>query len=89
MARAKQEMQKHVPPPLAQRGGSRRNDALLRVFLPLPIKRQISYIEHVLMDPFGGLVTDAMTRNERYQCYAIIFLVQTIVISFTVFRTLI
>ena len=41
------------------------------------------------MDPFGGLVTGAMTRNERYQCYAIIFLVQTIVISFTVFRTLI
>jgi hypothetical protein len=39
---------------------------------------------------FAGLVTSAITRNERYhQCYAILFLVQTIIISFTLFRTLI
>ena len=38
---------------------------------------------------FAGLVTAAVTRNERYhQWYAIIFLLQTIVISFTLFRTL-
>ena len=37
---------------------------------------------------FAGLVTAAITRNERYQCYAIIFLVQTTAISFTLFRTL-
>ncbi|PYM02387.1 MAG: hypothetical protein DMF19_03265 [Verrucomicrobia bacterium] len=54
MARAKQDMQKHVLPPLAQRGGSRRRGALLRVLFLLPIKHQTSYIEHVLMDPFGG-----------------------------------
>ena len=39
--------------------------------------------------PSEDLATGAMTRNERYQYDAIIFLVQTIVISFTVFRTLI
>ena len=39
---------------------------------------------------FAGLATAAMTRNERYhQCYALIFLVQTVVISFTLFHTLI
>jgi hypothetical protein len=39
---------------------------------------------------FAGLVTGAITRSERYhECYAIIFLVQTTVISFTVFRILI
>jgi hypothetical protein len=39
---------------------------------------------------FAGLATAAITRNERYhQCYAIIFLVQTTVISYTLFRTLI
>ena len=39
---------------------------------------------------FTGLATAAMTRNERYhQCYALIFLVQTVVISFTLFHTLI
>jgi hypothetical protein len=35
---------------------------------------------------FAGLVTAAITRNERYhQFYAIFFLVQTIVISFAIF----
>jgi hypothetical protein len=39
---------------------------------------------------FAGLVTAAITRNERYhQFYAIFFLVQTIVISFAIFHTLI
>ncbi len=38
----------------------------------------------------GGLVTAAITRNERYhQFYAIFFFVQTIVISFAIFHTLI
>ena len=37
----------------------------------------------------AGLVTAAITRNERYhEWYAIIFLLQTIAISFTIFRTL-
>jgi hypothetical protein len=35
---------------------------------------------------FAGLVTAAITRNERYhQFYAIFFLVQTLVISFAIF----
>ena len=39
---------------------------------------------------FAGLVTAAITRNERYhRCYAIFFLMQTNLISFTLFRTLI
>lgn len=39
---------------------------------------------------FAGLTTAAITRNERYhQVFAIFFLGQTIVISFTIFHTLI
>ena len=39
---------------------------------------------------FTGLTIAAWTRNERYhQFYAIFFLIQTIINSFTVFRTLI
>jgi hypothetical protein len=39
---------------------------------------------------FAGLTTAAITRNERYhQFYAIFFLVQTIVISFVIFHTLV
>jgi len=39
---------------------------------------------------FAGLVTAAITRNERYhQFFAIYFLIHTIVISFTIFHTLI
>ena len=38
---------------------------------------------------FAGLVTAAITRNERYhQFYAIFFLFQTAIISFTIFHTL-
>jgi hypothetical protein len=38
---------------------------------------------------FAGLVTAAITRNERYhQFYAVFFLVQTIVISFLIFQVL-
>jgi hypothetical protein len=38
---------------------------------------------------FVGLITAAITRNERYhEFYAIFFLVQTIVISLVLFRTL-
>jgi hypothetical protein len=39
---------------------------------------------------FIGLVTAAITQNERYhQFYAVFFLVQTIVISFVLFQTLV
>jgi hypothetical protein len=39
---------------------------------------------------FAGLVTAAVTRNEWFhQFYAVVFLIQTAVISFAVFRTLI
>ena len=39
---------------------------------------------------FSGMVTAAITQNERYhQFYAIFFLVQTIVISFILFQTLV
>ena len=38
---------------------------------------------------FVGVVTAAITRNERYhQFYAVFFLAHTIVISFTLFLTL-
>ena len=39
---------------------------------------------------FAGLMTAAITRNQRYhEFYAIFFLLQTIVISFLIFQTLI
>jgi hypothetical protein len=39
---------------------------------------------------FAGLTTAAITRNERYhEFYAVFFLVQTIVISFLIFQTLV
>jgi hypothetical protein len=39
---------------------------------------------------FAGLLTAALTRNERYhEFFAIFFLIQTIVISFTIFHTLV
>jgi hypothetical protein len=39
---------------------------------------------------FAGLITAAITRNERYhQFYAVFFLVQTIVNSFLLFQTLV
>jgi hypothetical protein len=39
---------------------------------------------------FGGLVTAAITRNERYhEFYAVFFLLQTIVMSFLIFQTLV
>ena len=38
---------------------------------------------------FAGLMTAAITRNQRYhEFYAIFFLLQTIVISFLIFQTL-
>jgi hypothetical protein len=55
MARAKQDMWKHVPPPSAQRAEPRRRDGFLRILFPLSIKHQISYIKHILMDPFSYL----------------------------------
>jgi hypothetical protein len=40
--------------------------------------------------PCAGLVTAAISRNERYhEFYAVFFLVQTIVISFLIFPTLV
>ncbi len=39
---------------------------------------------------FAGLTTAAITRNERYhEFYAVFFLVQTIVMSFLIFQTLV
>src|SRR5207237_3969153 len=39
---------------------------------------------------FAGLLTAAITRNERYhEFYAVFFLVQTIAISFLIFQTLV
>ena len=39
---------------------------------------------------FAGLLTAAITRNERYhQFYAVFFLIRTIVISFAIFHTLV
>jgi hypothetical protein len=39
---------------------------------------------------FAGMLTAAITRNERYhQFYAIFFLAQTVVISFLIFQTLV
>ena len=39
---------------------------------------------------FTGLITAAITRNERYhEFYAVFFLAQTIVISFLIFQTLV
>jgi hypothetical protein len=38
----------------------------------------------------AGLITAAITRNERYhQLYAIFFFIQTIIISFVIFHTLV
>jgi len=39
---------------------------------------------------FAGMVTAAITRNERYhEFYAVFFLAQTVVISFLIFQTLV
>jgi hypothetical protein len=39
---------------------------------------------------FAGMMTAAITRNERYhEFYAIFFLAQTVVISFLIFQTLV
>jgi hypothetical protein len=39
---------------------------------------------------FAGMVTAAITRNERYhELYAVFFLVQTVVISFILFQVLV
>jgi len=39
---------------------------------------------------FAGLVTAAITRNERYhEFYAVFFLIQTVVMSFVIFHTLV
>jgi len=47
-----------------------------------------SFISSVLY--FAGLLTAAITRNERYhQFFAVFFLIQTIVISFAIFHTLV
>src|SRR6266566_295975 len=75
MARAKQDMRKHVPPPLAHCAETRRRDALLRVLFPLPILRsnlihqtcphgclQLSFRPHFDHSGFGN---DAGPRRRR------------------------
>jgi len=39
---------------------------------------------------FAGLMTASMTRNQRYhEFYAVFFLIQTTIVSFLIFQTLI
>ena len=39
---------------------------------------------------FGGLITAAITSNERYhELYAVFFLIQTTIVSFLIFQTLV
>ncbi len=48
----------------------------------------IYFVSSVLY--FAGLITAAITRNERYhEFYAVFFLVQTTVVSFLIFQTLV
>ena len=47
----------------------------------------IYFVSSVLY--FGGLITAAVTRSERYhEFYAVFFLIQTTVVSFLIFQTL-
>jgi len=63
-------------------------DTLLKGIPHLVALGPLYFISSILF--FAGLVTAAITRNERYhRWYAILFLVKTTLISFTLFRTLI
>jgi hypothetical protein len=63
-------------------------DTLLKGIPHLVALGPLYFISSILF--FAGLVIAAITRNERYhQWYAIFFLAQTTLISFTLFRTLI
>jgi len=62
-------------------------DTLLKGISHLVALGPLYFISSILF--FAGLVIAAITRNERYQCYAIFFLAQTTLISFNLFRTLI
>jgi hypothetical protein len=63
-------------------------DTLLKGIPHLVALGPLYFISSILF--FAGLVTAAITRNERYhRWYAILLLVQTTLISFTLFRTLI
>jgi len=61
-------------------------DTLLKGISHLVALGPLYFISSILF--FAGLVIAAITRNERYQCYAIFFLAQTTLISFNLFRTL-
>jgi hypothetical protein len=63
-------------------------DTLLKGIPHLVALGPLYFISSILF--FAGLVTAAIPQNERYHgWYAILFLVQTTLISFTLFRTLI
>jgi hypothetical protein len=50
--------------------------------------RRIYFVSSVLY--FAGLITAAITSNERYhKFYAVFFLIQTTVVSFPIFQTLV
>ena len=61
-------------------------DTLLKGISHLVALGPLYFISSILF--FAGLVIAAITRNERYQCYAIFFLAQTTLISFNLFPTL-
>jgi hypothetical protein len=63
-------------------------DTLLKDLPHLVALGPLYFISSILF--FAGLLTAAITPNERYhRCYAIFFLMQTTLISFILFRTLI
>ena len=63
-------------------------DSLLKGVPHLLSLGPIYFLSGVLY--FAGLITAAVTRNERYhEFYAIFFLIQTTIVSFLIFKTLV
>ena len=63
-------------------------DSLLKGVPHLLSLGPIYFLSGVLY--FAGLITAAVTRNERYhEFYAIFFLIQTTIVSFLIFQTLV
>jgi hypothetical protein len=63
-------------------------DSLLKGLSHFLALGPIYFVSSVLY--FAGLIIAAVTRNERYhEFYAIFFLIQTTVVSFLIFQTLV
>jgi hypothetical protein len=63
-------------------------DSLLKGVPHLLSLGPIYFLSGVLY--FAGLITAAVTRNERYHAfYAVFFLIQTTIVSFLIFQTLV